>query len=620
MGSILKLPCTRFVRQVSNGVAMSKYGYNGMMQKNAEAIKSAPWRKAVCSPDDVALTVNKVTETDGVWDAATGTWIKKPTFSAYMKDHYDCFKQGGDAVKELATFCGYLGMCAYRFTLPTENPGAIEELRLMVQRDRYLRSGVRIAIEINSSASPSDDWATIRGEKTGMFASPSASSDALGVASWGFLGQGEVPWLLAGRALDGMLEVTPVDFAGLADAATAKYLWVYMSIEDAADRWNLYSSTEERYYSIEGSAALVASCCEFAFSTNAVAPDFDDESADEVDFTWTVENSSWPTSVTPIVLHEEIGDDELSQVLCRFGSFALCKGVSGLVTSHTAADGLGALWEIMSKAPGALLFDTFERSKAALSRRIGAADEWYSPSQMLRLGGVPCAGAGTFCMMAVFRCCGETASDCVSGYSSRLTSQMFLGATMSAVSLGKPEYTRIRLFADEFDAAKAVGCRVSVNVWKSDSPAFFGGFANVALQSLMANPALFTGADKTVTGSATESLWPDAAKNEAGDFVCVGSPESVTISATAELLGNLSLSDAVEAVNPATGLVSRALDLTGISVKPGDVIILAPKIEEVATGEGVPVAYWGMRYGEDVVASRDMSRSYAGVHPYFMFA
>ena len=57
-----------------------------------------------------------------------------------------------------------------------------------------------------------------------------------------------------------------------------------------------------------------------------------------------------------------------------------------------------------------------------------------------------------------------------------------------------------------------------------------------------------------------------------------------------------------------------------LSVKPGDVIILAPKIEEVATGEGAPVAYWGMRYDEDVVASRDMSRSYAGVHPYFMFA
>ena len=223
-------------------------------------------------------------------------------------------------------------------------------------------------------------------------------------------------------------------------------------------------------------------------------------------------------------------------------------------------------------------------------------------------------------MMAVLRCCGEVASDCVSGYSSRLTSQMFLGATMSAVAAGKPEYTRLRLFSDYFDAAKAVGCRVSVNVWKSESSAFYGGFANVALQSLMANPALFTGAEKTVTGSATESLWPDVAKNEAGDFVCVGSPESVKVSATAELLGNLSLSDAVEAVNPVNNLASRALDLTGISVKPGDVIILAPKIEEVSTGEGVPVAYWGMHYGGDAVAARDMSQSYAGVHPYFMFA
>ena len=619
MGSILKLPCTRFVRQVSNGVAMSKYGYNGMMQKNAEAIKSAPWRKAVCSSDDVALTVNKVTETDGVWDAETGTWAKKPTFSAYMKDHYDCFKQGGDAVKELATFCGYLGMCAYRFTLPTENPGAIEELRLMVQRDRYLRSGVRIAIEINSSASPSDDWATIRGEKTGMFASPSTSSDALGVASWGFLGQSEVPWLLAGRALDGTLEVTPVDFAGLADAATAKYLWVYMSIEDAADHWNLYSSTEERYYSIEGSAALVASCCEFAFSTDAVAPESGEVSSSEMEFFYAGDNA-WPSHVIPWVLYDHSSTDQLHQAACRFGRFALCRGLSGLVAAGPSAYSMSAIWSIMSKSAGEFLFDTFDRSKAAFVGNVGSAEECYKPSQMLRFCGIPISYGGSATLSVLIRAC-DWGDEHVNGIGVSGTSQIFLGSTMAPVPHARAEYGRIRILDDMFDAAKAENCRVSINFWKSDSASFFGGFPNVALQSLASNPAFFTGASKAIEGSASEQLWPECVKDGNGDYVCSGTPESVTVSASAEFLGNVSLDDAYDTVNAATGMPTRALELQGVKIKPGDVVILSPKVDAVMTDDESPAAHWGLRFfsGESPL-TKDMSKGGIGVHPYFQFA
>jgi hypothetical protein len=598
---------------------MSKYGYIGMMERNAVAIVSEPWRKCTCPINEVALTVNKITQTDGVFDVGVGLWTKSPTYTAYMRENYDCFKQGGDAVMSTGTMCGYLGMVAYRFTLPVVNPGAIDELKLMIQRDRYLRSGVRVAIEVNSSAVPSDDWSVIRGERSGMYVTPSSSSGGVtGVASWGFLGQSEVPWLLASRATEGALTVTSEEFAGFADAASAKYLWVYMSIEDMADHWELYSSKEERYYSIEGSASLIASCCDFTFATDAEAPDFEDEAAEEVDFAWSVGAGQWPSAAIPLVLLDE--SVKLPPVLGRFGSFALCKGVSGLIASHTGVLDLGTLWDIMAKSSGSLLFDTFDRSKAALLQRFGAADEWYSPTQMLRLGGVPCPGGGSFAMMAVFRCCGQVTTDRVSGFSSRFTSQMFLGATMSVVSSGRPEYSRIRMLDDAFDVAKAVGCRISVNVWKSESPAFFGGFANVALQALMANPALFTVAEKSVAGSATESLWSDVVQNDAGVYECTGKAESVTVSATADYLGSVSLADACDAVNPKTELATRALDLTGVSVKPGDVLILAPKVEEVFASSDTPVAYWGLRGAGDAIASRDFSGSYGGVHPDIMFA
>lgn len=293
MGSVLKLPCIRFVRQVSNGVSLSKYGYIGMMERNAQAIQSAAWRKAACRIDDVALTVNKVTETDGEWDTQGGKWLNRPTYSAWLQDRFDCFIQGGDAVKELGTFCGYAGMVAYRFTLPTVNPGAIDEIKLLIQRDRYLRAGVRVAVEISDSASPSNDWQVLRGENDGAIASPSSpSGGVVGVASWGFLHQYDVPYLMASRAWEGTLELSRDSFPGLDAAASGKYLWVYMSPEDFCGYWDMYDAKEQRFYSIEGSAALLSGCCTFAFATDAEAPKWNEDVAAE---------SEWIDAESPCV-------------------------------------------------------------------------------------------------------------------------------------------------------------------------------------------------------------------------------------------------------------------------------------------------------------------------------
>ena len=267
----IKLPYIRYVRQVSNGTARSKYSFLAMMRENAAALETATWTQA--KSINPTLTVNQLTRTDGVLNQDTGEYITPPTFTAYLDDHYDCYCQAGDAVKTKAVMCGYAGIVAYRFTLPVENAGAIDHLSLRIQRDRYLRSGVKVVAVLSNSETPSDDWSVIRGTAAGSIASTSTSASAEGgVSSYGFLGQPDIAYLLQGRAGEDTLTFDAEHFPTLASAASYTYLYIYMAPEDLAGSWQWYSETEQRSYYIEGSAMLVPSDTNFTFVTQAVPP------------------------------------------------------------------------------------------------------------------------------------------------------------------------------------------------------------------------------------------------------------------------------------------------------------------------------------------------------------
>ena len=276
MSATVKLPYVRFVRQVSSGGSLSKYGYVGIMQTNAAALRAAPWVKAGSDPADITLTTNKVTKTDGVFDAETGTWTTAPTYTAYISDIYDCFNQAGDGVAANATMCGYAGCVAYRFKLPTsESANPLQSVYLGIQRDRYLRAGVRISLQLSDSETPSDDWSVIRGEATGCVRTESTAPTAgvVGVESFGFLGQQDVPYVTASRAMEG---TATFDTASVfADAASHAYLWCYLTLEDPTGYWNLYNATTARQYYIEGSAMLVADGCAFTFESDVTVPSED---------------------------------------------------------------------------------------------------------------------------------------------------------------------------------------------------------------------------------------------------------------------------------------------------------------------------------------------------------
>lgn len=266
----IKLPYVRFVRQVSNGASRSKYSYLAMMRDNAGALESAAWAKAKTTQP--TLTVNQLTRTDGQ-ASDIGEWIKKPTYTAYLDESYDCFTQAGDANSRMATMCGYAGIVAYRFTLPTVNKGAIDSIALGIQRDRYLRSGVRVVAAFSHDPNPSDDWSVIRGTATGSIVSQSEAGEPDGgVESYGFLGQATSATLLDGRADEGTLEFTAESFPTLADAASYTYIYVYMSPEDLAGSWQWYNAKDPRAYYIEGSAMLVPVACSFTFATAAEPP------------------------------------------------------------------------------------------------------------------------------------------------------------------------------------------------------------------------------------------------------------------------------------------------------------------------------------------------------------
>lgn len=570
MGSILKLPCIRFVRQVSNGVSLSKYGYIGMMERNAQAIQSAAWRKAACRIDEVALTVNKVTETDGEWDAEGGKWLNRPTYSAWLQDRFDCFIQGGDAVKELGTFCGYAGMVAYRFSLPTVNPGAIDEIKLLIQRDRYLRAGVRVAVEINDNASPSTDWAIQRGENEGAIASPtSPSGGVVGVASWGFLHQYSVPYLMASRAWEGTLELNRDTFPGLEAAASSKYLWVYMSPEDFCAYWEMYNAKEQRFYSIEGSAALLSGCCTFAFETDAVAP----ESAEEVsgaEDAW-ISGTGGSNSVTATVYEGA-------------GNFLGLHGVGGVVTPSRYAPQT-VLAVMNTAANSAAILDGESLLGFDPVADVGQLGKFCA------VAGVPVELTGRP-FVSYLQNDGHGRDPYAQGEGGVVLAQVLSRLAMGVMAVSVParleSYSRVRFvfpkkarFKMESGAYEERDCdfvshgvgAVRFNLWKSSSLSLHGPFTDVALSALAAKAEFFTGGAAVVDGEIAG----------VGGYV-----EGVTVAASASLVGNFAWSEIFSGEDG-----DRRYFEAPVDCRVGDVLILSPQVRTLS-----PVPLWKAGFEE----------------------
>ena len=235
----LNLPYKRFVAQVSTGAPRSKSTWQALMAENLEALKACPWREAVDGP--VALADHDFTR------------------ASHFSDACDAFKMTGNYDSSAMTEVAYAGMAAYRFKVPASAlaEGAavpVSSIALPLARDRFLKGGLRVACELTSRAAPSTDWNTVRGGE-----SPAASA---------VLAQSAAN-LLAGTA---GAETVSADLSSAASGNPSAYLWIYVSLEDYTDRWEMYSAREQRLYAIEGSGMLVGDAAEVTFA-GAVTPD-----------------------------------------------------------------------------------------------------------------------------------------------------------------------------------------------------------------------------------------------------------------------------------------------------------------------------------------------------------
>ncbi len=590
--STLNLPYRRFVRQVSNGYARTKYSYLAMQSDLLAALKIAPWREARCAVNEVTTVPNKVTATDAEVDES-GAVVSPSTYSAFIDDRYDAFKQGGDAVPSDATMCGYAGMVAYRYELPSGYSSDISSVSLRFAAARYLRSGLRVAVVLSNVSTPSDDWATIRGEGTGAIVTPHEAANVIGVSSWGFLGQPDAETLLESRARDAELVFDASDYAALGTSTRYAYMWVYVSIEDYEDFWELYDGKTPRYYSIEGSAALTGAVCAVTFDgsvsaatttwrhalyaagsglldlttivnaegTTAGVSWEEKEAAQRTAFGNLLGLTSWesyliidatPGSIAPAVPGMTVATDDSGHAhvprLLRFEEFP-------------RKDLLGELPDSPSSYVDLVDMGVFGVAPAVyeLSVESGTGRKWANAG-CGRPNGIGYAIEST--------AGGSTTESCFMYYKADLSTPAFVlqpphtvamlhfKSTARVVPGGRSAYTRLSIGGSVSGTA---GVEARINVWRSTSADMLGQWHNQAVAALLSHQQMFTGSSRTVNASVTGT----------GTKVT-----DVKIKASAELLCAIPVPNGTEV----------SVDLSASELHPGDVLIFCPRVDLISEG------------------------------------
>jgi hypothetical protein len=557
------------VKRVNNGALGSKYSYLAMMAENAKSLESAAWREAAVPLQNVTLPVNKVSETDAVYDES-GAMISPPSFSAFMSDGFDCYQQGGDARKETGTMCGYAGCVAYRFKIPAAAVSvALSSVALTIQRDRYCRAGVRVALVLSDSSAPSNDWSVVRGETEGAIVSESTASTVLGVSSWGFLSQKNVKNLVSGRAADSTITFNATGddgFAALAETGR-KYLWVYLTLEDYQSFWTMYNATDSRYYSIEGSAMLVASKSDFIFSEDVVSDSGSYHVAD------------WACTGTQTVTN--VGNAQ------AFGNFYKCGFRSILPITTRKKDGTNKI-DIAIDKYGA---------KPFMSSPDWESGGYFPISDCDVIGGVPNTNANLLREVSCkihnkFTQNALDESDALeAGKLPACTvvefNYMPFRVPLKSISYNSTqiqgvdtafEFKKIQLYASQHTSGNhlfnhVADMDVRLLLWRSRSETLDGTWDCAALAALASNPNFFTGGKRHITGTATGNGTITTSGGGSLDIT-----NGVTIKADADLLQEVDCFKDLKGQEATyTGQLTMTIDLES-PVKSNDILIIVPHL------------------------------------------
>jgi hypothetical protein len=348
------------------------------------------------------------------------------------------------------------------------------------------------------------------------------------------------------------------------DVNGRSYLWVFVSLEDYTDYWTLYDTKTQRYYSIEGSAAVVAADVTFTFDKTV---------SDYTPTSSQVSKSAGKLGVYPLWPFAQ----PLTEVVrAAYGSMVFARGVSRMTARTT---NLGALHKAFENAPTKFMFAT--ESNDTTDTYVG--DEAL-PSEMGHIASMRLSAAragGLFWQAAVGTPFPDvTATDTagtVTLHSIYQNSRVTVG--YGAVVVPASQFiTRfaggILLDADLDDESSpsvyAAGGDFSVLAWRTRSPAALNYLAHVAMAALASKRAFFTGEASQISAGFT------------GDTPCTASME---ISAEADLVGvGRLLRDNYVGVVPPSPTAAGPLQINlDKPVFPGEVVILVPRCDAVRT-------------------------------------
>jgi hypothetical protein len=145
MSLTLQLPFARFIRQSNTAVAANTV-WRATLAQAVEELATANWRRAA---DGVVVEMP----------------ISDPTRS-FVSDAYDTFKSSGDAAANSGKQAAYVGMAAYRFTLPADalagTPANVVSVALTAYADKFNWKGLLIAAYLSNSSTPPTDWAVLQ--------------------------------------------------------------------------------------------------------------------------------------------------------------------------------------------------------------------------------------------------------------------------------------------------------------------------------------------------------------------------------------------------------------------------------------------------------------------------
>ena len=579
--STLTLPCTRFVRQVSGGCARSKYSFQAMQTDLLDELKRVPWQSAKCPLEEVTTVTNKVTQTDRVIDEQTGQIVKQSTYTAFIDDRYDAYKQGGDANTADATMCGYMGMVAYYFRMPSGNSVPVTSIKLRLAASRYLRSGLRVVVAGTSAGRPDTSWANVRGEYSGAIRSASTPAQGVvGVSSWGFLGQPDAGTLVESRARDGELELKASDFPYISELHSYSGFFVYVSIEDPEDYWDLYEARTPRYYSIEGSATLVPAACTVTFSGEVSAP-----AASSVTAIGNAYHGAWHFGGTSDLAAWDTGEcssgDATTYLAAQntaFGNFLKMRSFESGMMLDTGNGGIGAVHRLMR-------FRDFPR-KDCFSGAVPLTNGAFVPiadlgvfavnPSILKMvdkpgdsskkvfgndGGALGESVG-FCLWEPGTGNAHTTSVKPAAYGDKASTFKYLRfrSTVRLVPGGLACYTRMAVqMTKVVELGYAFFGTWKINIWRTHSPDALGYFRLVALSALLSHQELFAEAP--------------------------GGSVSATIAGTGEVTGDYNLAADAQFLGtvdvPGNNGDTSTVEIPVPKLVGGDMLIFAPALLDV---------------------------------------